>query len=387
MRGRVFVLALFFIFLVSPDAPAQEDADEFEGLSCVTKKNALAIHLSVYQARGAEGKEWATYCHNIPRPGKTTLVFDLMYQEMRAMRVAVRVVEVAEGVEPKTLLSVPLNTYPSGVVTIETTFDQPGQYAAIVDFEDLGDERTRADTISLPLRVGRAAGFATFGLLAPWLVVLLVATVGYMAFRYFGRTDGPALMKTAQVACVGLLWTLLLASPAGAHGGVGIEIDPCVQRVGLYLVHFAAYQPQFNPAKEYCGEIPKAGKTILVFDLVDQELRTTPVTIRIVDTANAGAPRTLLEVPPKTYPNGVVNAEADLTPPGEYLAVITLQEPQQTISFPLRVGMWPTTLILIACLLLGGATLYYIIGRNKGWPLLPGRTAPPPRLHVVKKSV
>lgn len=302
------------------------------------------------------------------------------------MPVAVRVVEVAEGVEPKMLLSVPPKIYPSGVVTVETKFDRPGRYAAIVDFVGLGDEQARAETMNILLRVGESATFATFGLLAPWLVVLIVTTAGYLAFRYFGRNNGHATMKVAHVTCAGLLSALLVTSSAGAHGGVGIEVDPCVQRVGLYLVHFAAYQPQFNPAKEYCGEIPKAGKTILVFDLIDQELRNTPVAIRIVDTANGSTPRTLLEVPPKTYPNGVVNAEADLTPPGEYLAVITLQEPQQTINFPLRVGLWSTTMILIASLLPGGAALYYIIGRNKGWPLLPGSPNSPPRLRVVKKS-
>ena len=63
-----------------------------------------------------------------------------------------------------------------------------------------------------------------------------------------------------------------------AHGGVGIEKDPCVRRVGPYLIHFAVYQPQFNSAEEYCAAVPKAGNTILVFDLVDSELRSLPLT-------------------------------------------------------------------------------------------------------------
>jgi len=169
---------------------AQEDVDDFEGLSCVMKKDALAIHLSVYQARSDEGKEWTTYCQDIPRTGKTTLVFDLLYQSMRAMPLAVRVVEVSEGAEPKILLSVPAKTYPSGVVTIETAFDRPGQYSAIVGVEDFGSEggQTRtADTISFPLRVGTPDSVAALGLLGPWLIVLAFATLGVLAYRHFGR--------------------------------------------------------------------------------------------------------------------------------------------------------------------------------------------------------
>lgn len=169
---------------------AQEDADDLEGLSCVTKTTGLAIHLAVYQARDGEGKEWGTYCQDIPHAGKTTLVFDLLYQPMRAMPVAVRVVEAAEGAEPKTLLTIPPKTYPSGVVTIETTFDKPGQYTAIVEVEDPGAEHAqtrRADAISFPLHVGTSNPTATLGLLGPWLVVLVFATLGIMAYRHFGR--------------------------------------------------------------------------------------------------------------------------------------------------------------------------------------------------------
>src|SRR5215813_9872853 len=91
-----------------------------------------------------------------------------------------------------------------------------------------------------------------------------------------------------------------------AHGGVGIERDPCVRRAGPYLIHFAVYQPQFNPAAEYCAAVPKAGNTILVFDLVDPELRLRPLTVQVVGALDAPEPQTVLYLPPQTYPTGVV---------------------------------------------------------------------------------
>ena len=66
-------------------------------------------------------------------------------------------------------------------------------------------------------------------------------------------------MKGGVFGLFCLVLTVLSTSPAWAHGGVGIERDPCVRKAGLYLIHCAAYQPQFNPLGEYCADLPKAG--------------------------------------------------------------------------------------------------------------------------------
>lgn len=193
------------------------------------------------------------------------------------------------------------------------------------------------------------------------------------------------LMKLGVFPSICFFFAVLSTSPAWAHGGAGRDVDPCVQRMGRYVIHFTAYQPQFNPSAEYCKEVPKAGQTILVFDLVDVELRTTPVAIRVVDAAYTSEPRTVLEIPAKTYPNGVVNAEANFDPPGRYMAIITVQEPASTVSFPLRVGMWSAKVVLAAGLLLVGTALYYVIGHKKGWPLPFGATPRTPK--VARRQV
>ena len=192
------------------------------------------------------------------------------------------------------------------------------------------------------------------------------------------------LMKLGVFSSLCFFFAVLSTSPAWAHGGAGIDVDPCVQRMGRYVIHFTAYQPQFNPAAEYCKEVPQAGQTILVFDLVDVELRSTPVAIRVVEAAHTSEPRTVLEIPAKTYPNGVVNAEANFDPPGRYMAILTLQEPANTVSFPIRVGMWSTSVVLAAGLLFVSTALYYVGARQKGWPLPFAATQRAPKLRVVK---
>jgi hypothetical protein len=191
-------------------------------------------------------------------------------------------------------------------------------------------------------------------------------------------------MKHGVFGLFCLLLSAVAFSPVWAHGGVGIEKDPCVRRAGPYLIHFAVYQPQFNPTAEYCAAVPNAGNTILVFDLVDPELRNWPLTIQVVEAVNAPEPKTVLYIPPQTYPTGVVNAEAHLDLPGKYTAIVTLEGLSHTIQFPLRVAMWsPGVVALVGVLVLGSALGYVVRGRKKGWPLPFGQKSTP-KLRLVK---
>jgi hypothetical protein len=191
-------------------------------------------------------------------------------------------------------------------------------------------------------------------------------------------------MKNGVLGLFCLILTAFPTSPVWAHGGVSIEKDLCVRTAGLYLIHFAAYQPQFNPSREYCADVPKAGNTILVFDLVDLELRSRPLAVRVIEAGNVTEPRTVLYVPAKTYSTGVVNAEANFDLPGKYTAIVTLEGSNHTINFPIRVALGSNRLVLfISVLLVGSALGYSMVGRRKGWPLPSGqkRTA---KLRLVK---
>ncbi len=192
-------------------------------------------------------------------------------------------------------------------------------------------------------------------------------------------------MKYSILSLFFLVLNTASLSLVWAHGGVGIEKDPCVRRAGPYLIHFAVYQPQFNPVEEYCASVPEAGNTILVFDLVDSELRSQSVSIQVVEAISAPEPKTVLSIPPKIYPTGVVNAEANFDLPGQYTAIVMLEGSGRTIQFPLRVATWsPDVAALGGVLVLGSALCYVFLGRKKGWPL-PFGSRRTPKLRLVKR--
>jgi hypothetical protein len=103
------------------------------------------------------------------------------------------------------------------------------------------------------------------------------------------------------------------------------------------FVHFAAYQPQFNPFAEYCGALPRTGRTLLVFDLLGAGLPVLPISIELVK--KNGAVR--LSVPARPYPSGVIDLFTDL-PPGRYTAYLSFSEASgiHRLAFPLSVGVW-----------------------------------------------
>ena len=86
------------------------------------------------------------------------------------------------------------------------------------------------------------------------------------------------------VGATGLLLLAVLSQPgiASAHGSVSGEDDPCLRRIGEQVVHFNAYQPQYQLKDQYCTDIQKEGDTFLVVDLVDPASANEPVGMRVV---------------------------------------------------------------------------------------------------------
>jgi len=155
--------------------------------------------------------------------------------------------------------------------------------------------------------------------------------------------------------------TILLPGLAIAHGNVELEKDTCVRRVGGSLVHFNAYQPQNEAKAQYCTDIPGEGDTFLVVDLVDPELRTLPVGVRVVRGIDESSDdQTVAYWPPATHPDGVLRGEASLTK-GLYKVVITpeglspaaylLQVQQVDYGSIVRKAMGPLTVLLILALI------------------------------------
>jgi hypothetical protein len=160
---------------------------------------------------------------------------------------------------------------------------------------------------------------------------------------------------------VNLLFVAILATTAGmlsttawAHRGGGPN-DPCERRLGTSLVHLTLYQPNFDPDAEYCNEVPREGKTVMVVDIEGDRLRRAPIALEMIASDESGA-RKILSIPPKIYRRGIADAEVTLDSGSDYVArVVLLDDSGQTaipLTFPIRVGAWYRPIILPALIIL-----------------------------------
>jgi hypothetical protein len=97
-----------------------------------------------------------------------------------------------------------------------------------------------------------------------------------------------------------------------------------LRRVGESLVHFNAYQPQYELKAQYCTDIPKEGETFMVVDLVDPALRNVPVGLRVVKGIDGAEAQTVADWRPSHHPAGVVSGETTLDE-GLYRVIITAE--------------------------------------------------------------
>lgn len=135
----------------------------------------------------------------------------------------------------------------------------------------------------------------------------------------------------------------------------------CIIANDFYAVHFSAY---LQPSKEelrpenkaafvpFCQKIPRAGKMFFTADLIDRDIRSTPIGIKLVEVEKTGqeAPkdireiRTLVEIPAKLYPRGAVEAQADVDKNGDYVLYFLIGdavEEDDRFRVPLEVGVDP----------------------------------------------
>jgi hypothetical protein len=146
------------------------------------------------------------------------------------------------------------------------------------------------------------------------------------------------------IGATGLLLVAALHHPGvvAAHGTVSGEDDPCLRQVGEKVVHFNAYQPQYQLKGQYCTDIPQEGNTFLVVDLVDPALRNEPVGMRVVkgNGSTEAEGEIVADIRPTTHPDGVLRGEARLD---EGLYTVTIASEKQNLmrrpQYLLRVHM------------------------------------------------
>jgi hypothetical protein len=146
------------------------------------------------------------------------------------------------------------------------------------------------------------------------------------------------------IGALGLLLVAVLSHPdvAAAHGAVNGEDDPCLRRIGEQVVHFNAYQPQYQVKDQYCTDIPQSGDTFLVVDLVDPALRNELVGMRVVK--GSGSKETddqiVADIRPSLHPDGILRGEVRLD---EGVYTVTIATEKQNLmkrpQYRLRVHM------------------------------------------------
>ncbi|HSG66330.1 MAG TPA: hypothetical protein VLD39_15075 [Gammaproteobacteria bacterium] len=160
---------------------------------------------------------------------------------------------------------------------------------------------------------------------------------------------GPALLALA-------LATLLVSIRSHAHGGVVLEEDLCVIKIGYLQGHFKIYLPRARQHTEYCEDLPERGETVFVMEYLHSGLGAMLVDFRIIED-RTGLGRfarwedverlgdleeaTVLYRGPTIEPD-VLTVVHEFTRDGDFIGIVTAVDPatsRRYVSvFPFEVG-------------------------------------------------
>lgn len=194
-------------------------------------------------------------------------------------------------------------------------------------------------------------------------------------------------MKKATLSLTYILFaTLFFSVEASAHGGVSIEADKCVLKIGKFLMHFTGYQPEVSGGEEFCEDIPETGHAIIVMDFVGAQLRKMDTTFSIVKTETwdeamayklGDEAEEIVRMPAKKYKGGSITFDHTFSEPGYFVGIVTTEGSRQLESlFPFSVGYGigafsgagggrnKLLAIVAAVVLVGGAAFYFFSKRT-----------------------
>lgn len=182
-------------------------------------------------------------------------------------------------------------------------------------------------------------------------------------------------IRRAIAGLLALLCACALPATAWAHGGVSIEDDKCILRLGSYVMHFTGYQPEQSGAQEFCEDIPVTGLAVIVLDAVDDALRDMPIEVRILrDTHGIGntarvqdlggadniAQATLATLPAATHSAGSLTLKFPFTEAGRYIGYVRAEPrvggPIEAV-FPFAVGRGSKQWRIYAAVIVGTVLL------------------------------
>lgn len=163
----------------------------------------------------------------------------------------------------------------------------------------------------------------------------------------------------------------MLASQAQAHGGVSVQENKCVMKIGPYLLSFTGYQPEKTYDK-FCDDIPGSGRTVIVLDAEQSsaganaageansnDLRDMAIDFRVLRNVGQAGDEVNMEqntevyMPPKKYPTGTLHFEHNFKD-GNYIGLVSAKNDHGQVfvsRFPFAVGQT-----------MGNALIVYLVG-------------------------
>jgi hypothetical protein len=151
-------------------------------------------------------------------------------------------------------------------------------------------------------------------------------------------------------------------------GQARAQDDRCLRTIGEFDVRLTGYQVAYGDTR-LCEDIPDIGPTALTLDFGDVELRQMKTSVRLVEVDSWSAAqegsdddraKVLVQLPPQTYPKGLVVVEHTFKAPGYFAEVVSIEDQsgsKHELRFPIRVAIGLTDAIGVGTWSVIGALL------------------------------
>jgi hypothetical protein len=150
---------------------------------CKLRVGRWTMHFAGYQPDSTAAKE---FCEDIPQTGRIVVVLDNVDDELRDLPTEVRIIRDTgdeSNLEAVTVLHVAPKTYPTGSLSFEHVFAQPGRFVGLVTVGQRDPKVSR-----FPFEVGRTGSPMHYAL--PLLAALAVGVAFYLYALRRRRLDG-----------------------------------------------------------------------------------------------------------------------------------------------------------------------------------------------------
>ena len=178
VRATLFVFALC-AGVLSPAAHAHGGLSMEKDL-CKLRLGPYAMHFTGYQPEVSGANE---FCEDIPRTGHTVVALDAVDEALRDLPLEVRIIRDTgdeSDLEAITVLHLPPKVYPSGTVSFEHRFDEPGKFVGLVSG---GVKHELMSRFPFSVAAGRSAR-------EPWLWAFGIVLAGVGLYLYSNARHG-----------------------------------------------------------------------------------------------------------------------------------------------------------------------------------------------------